>query len=348
METLMSNQTAQAKPEVKLPKAVMVQLDKANELIKAEMDKKLKETPQSNVTEPVVQPEQEATPIETEPVAPVAPTVDKENTVDYWKHRFLTSQGMFDAEKTRLRTENSVLKERLTGLEAKLSEFEDKLRAAERQTPKTVDLKKYLPDLTDEQVDTYGPEVLQSIVRAATLAAEEASERRLKEELDRRITPVKKELEENRQSVQSAKEDLFWDALEKRLPNWAVINDNPAFRNWLAEVDTFSGVPRQALLTQAQKALDSERVIAMFETFIKSSSAPNTTTVAEIQRRVVPDPVGQTATLPVVTDTGDFITKKQIQEHYKKAALGGYKYRPQDYQAMEKKIQAARLANRVR
>lgn len=346
MEKLMSNQTTQAKPEVKLPKAVMAQRDRADELLKAEMDRKLKEkeTPQSAQSDVTAEPKPVSTPEATAPATP-APA-EPEKDAKYWEHRFKTSQGMFEAEKTRLRTENANLKERQSGFEAQLRELTDRVRAAERQAPKDVDLGKYL---NKEQIETYGPEVLQSVVKVATLAAEEASERRVQEELDRQINPVKAELDEARNNVIAAKEEAFWGNLEKSLPNWALINDDPAFREWLNGRDPFSGFRRQDILTQAQKALDSNRVVAVFEAFTNGSSAPKTVQAPVSQApRIVPEPVATTPTIPQVSvNNAPAVSRAEISEHYKRAAIGWYKYRPQEKEAMEKKIRAAQLAGTV-
>lgn len=358
----MSNQTTPAKPEVKLPKAVMMQRDKANELLKAEMDRKLKDTPQStNASDAPPQSQPEPVPTkEPEVAAAPAPQAEptpkpKEETLEYWMHRFKTSQGMFEAEKTRLRAENQTLKDRLSGFEGQLKELNDKLRVAERQTPKAVDLKKYL---SQDQIDTYGPEVLTSVARIASeeasIAADEAAERRFKEELDRQIQPLKAELEQARRSMQAKTADLFLENLERKVPKWQLINDDPMFHEWLDQRDAFSGIRRQDLLAQAEQALDSDRVVAMFDAFIKSSSAPQTTQTpaqpkAEPQRRVVPDPVAAPAVVnPEAGNGAEWMTTKQISEFYRDSALGRYKYRPQEKADMEKKILAARLANRIR
>lgn len=341
----MSADNAAAVPSVKLPKAVRMQADQANEIYKQEAERVLKEA-QSG--------QSQTKPDDTPPVTPVtaevtpspvvtAPEKTPEELAKYWEHRFKTSRGMDEAEKTRLKTENSDLRAKNSALEKTMRELEDRVRAVERQAPTNVDLKKYL---TEEQIDTYGPDVLQSVAKVARLAAEEAAERRIKEEVDRRVRPVEEKLQVTEKDAQSSREAAFWDALEDKMPDWVVINDNPKFHEWLAQKDPFTGYTRQNLLEHAQSAFDPMRVVAMFEAFKQSSPAPKAPTV-NTQQRVVPDPVGQTAIVTQSVPDVGYVKTSEISRFYDDCKLGRYKYRPQEKEVFEKRIREAQLTGRI-
>ncbi len=349
----MSAVNAPAAPVVKLPKAVQMQMERVNAIQKEQVEKKFKEatpTGTQTVTEEPVQSVSQTTPTEPAPIVEVVPTKSDAELAQYWEHRFKTSRGMDEAEKNRLKNDNSILKaeavdlkSRLNGFEARFKELEGNLRTAERQVPTKVDLKKYL---TEQQIDAYGPEVLEAVVRTATHAGEEAVERRLSEEIERQVAPVRQKLDESERQNRVNKEANFWDTLESKTPDWAIINDTPKWHEWLSQKDPVSGFVRQELLSRFQTTFDSERVVAMFDAFKQSSPAPR---LPETQQsRVVPDPVGQTAIVTGSIPETAFITKADISRFYRDCALHRYDHKPQEREAMERKIREARIAGTVR
>lgn len=340
----MSATDTPAVPAVKLPTAVRMQVEKANAVLKQQVEERFKEdTPTGTQTVASV-PEVEVQQVVPQ-ATPEAPKVeeDKTKTVEYWEHRFKTSQGMFEAEKTRLRTENSDLKSKLGGLEARMKEMERSIKAAEQASPTKIDLKEYL---SDEQIESYGPDVLQSILKIAENAAKKTSERSADERIERELTPLKEKVEAVEKEARDRQLDNFIEMLDVRVPKWPVINNDVKFHEWLSQKDTFSGFSRQELLTHAEKALDHERVIAIFEAYLQSSPAPKNINV-ETQHRVVPDPVGQTQIVTQTTPDAPRISRAEINKYYRDKALGRYKSRPQEAAKIEEKIRAAQLAGNV-
>lgn len=353
----MSAENTGAVPTVKLPKAVMrqkEQTDKWTEEQKALKEGFDKETPTGNQT---VQPSQpDSTPTNVQPVV-VEPAVsvqgnaqtvtEPEKDAKYWEHRLKTSQGMFEAEKTRLKGKISELETKLSGVDARFKDLEDKLRATERQVPRVIDANKYL---SQEQIEAYGPELVQALLKAADDrardGASEIADRRISQEIERHVAPVKEKLDNTERQLQSNKEDAFWEVLESKVPDWIRINDRADFHDWLSRKDSVSGFVRQELLTHAQKAFDAERVVALFEAFKQSSPAP-TTQVSPTQSRVVPDPVGQTLIATQTTPDIPYVKTSEINRFYTDCKLGKYRYRPQEKADMERKIRAAADAMRV-
>lgn len=332
---------------VKLPKAVRMQADKADALIKQSMEARLKETSEtpvaaSELSAPAVQSQSAPTPeTRLETPAPVVTTVEEPKDSKYWEHRFKTSEGMFKAESTRLKAELVKRTEQIGSLEKRLSELEGQLKTAERQAPKTIDLKKYL---SQEEIDTYGADALTASVRAASAAAEEASDRRMQEELDRQLKPLKQKVEFSEQEASTLKQSHFWEELNRQVPDWATINGDEKFHEWLSVVDNISGYRRQDLLAAAEMAFDPKRVVALFSAYKQSSPAPRSVNT-ETQVKVVPEPVAQ----PIVAGPTDveYVKRSDISIFYRDKALGRYKHRKSEADAFEKKIEAAKRVGRI-
>jgi hypothetical protein len=107
--------------------------------------------------------------------------------------------------------------------------------------------------LNEEDFDGYGEEMAE-MVDAVNQAV--FDNRQLKEELD----GVQGDI------AQVSKNTLF-DYLDKAIFDWETINKDPAFLNWLGQVDPLTGIRRQALLDDAYAALDSQRVASFFLTW---------------------------------------------------------------------------------
>jgi hypothetical protein len=334
-------------PTVKLPKAVKLQLenvkrlsDARSEELKAALKEQFdKDTPSGNqdTQEPVVS---QVTPEKTEVVAaPVVPEVRQEDTRDarYWEHRFKTNQGIHEAEKQRLKTQ-------VTTLESRLQDVETQMKSVQRQAPAKVDITKYIPAA---EIETYGKEMLSTVANAANHIAQDATDRRMNDEFARQIDPLKQKLEETEGRLIAAQQQRFWEDVDSKVPTWSKINDDPRFHEWLAQSDPFTGIARQNLLTSAQTALDANRVVAMFTAFLQTTPAPQRPSPETLAAKVVPDPIGQTQMATSTTTEVPSITRAEISQFYKHKAIGRYKFRQQEAEQIEKKIQAAIRAGTV-
>lgn len=325
----MSAETTAPSMTVRLPKAVQNQVDNLNR-IEAELKEKFAEkTPSGNqVVQPQVTSPEPVKAAEA-PVQPQTETKTEEHKdARYWEHRFKTLQGMSEAEKTRL-------KNHISGLESRLVELEDTVKRVKSQPSNSpVDLTKYL---SQEEIDTYGADVIKAVVKAAKAAADEESGQKMKDELNRQLNPIKEKLNATEVELQTRLEDQFWDELNKKFPKWIEVNENPKWLEWLAQRDPLSGVHRQDLLNSAQKNKDSDRVVAMFTAFTQSSPAPQP--VTNKQQQVVPDPVAAPSTLAPSVDARP-MTGAEIKKFYSDVAMGKYRFRPQEKEAIEKRINA--------
>jgi len=320
---------------VKLPRAVQNQVDKAKE-IEAKLKEKFNEPTPTGV-------QTVAPAVENKEVAKVVqPTVTpevKDETKDakYWEHRFKTLQGMSEAEKIKL-------KNHISGLESRLADMEETIKSLKTpQAPSApVDLTKYL---SQEEIDAYGADVIKAVVKTAKAAALDEATSRNREDLRREVEPLKQKLNAAEEDLRKRAENQFWIDLDKNFPNWLAVNEDPKWREWLSQRDPITGAFRQQLLDAAQDALDVNRVVAMFTAFTQSSPAPQPEIVRQAQ--VVPEPV---APAPDVNASASipFVTRAEIKKFFQEKAIGKYKFRPQEAEAMEKRINAAIKAGNVR
>jgi len=81
------------------------------------------------------------------------------------------------------------------------------------------------------------------------------------------IGRLKDRVENVGQLAYRSAESKFYDELKKLVPDWETINRDPAFLDWLEEVDTLTGRKRQQLLDSAQDSLNANRVTNFFNAF---------------------------------------------------------------------------------
>jgi len=324
---------------VKLPKAVQMQIKSANEKAELIREFEKKTADGSHNVDEVPNPQSvpDKTPDTNAPAA--APVVQAEEPkpdkdAKYWEHRFKTAEGIFNAERTKLKTQ-------IGELQGQMQELRNALRDTQRQIPQEVDLSKHF---SKEEIEAYGPDLLKAVAKTATTTAKEIAERENQEELSRHIEPLKKELDAAQAQLRAKTEKMFWDNLTVRVPNWTQINDDPKFHSWLEKKDPLTGFMRQDLLTNAQTALDDERVVALFAAFLKDSPAP----APVVNPQVVPEPVGTTQTVAGGNNpSAPFLRRSEIKKFYSDKAIGKYRKAPQAAAEMEKRIRAATLAGTI-
>ncbi len=62
----------------------------------------------------------------------------------------------------------------------------------------------------------------------------------------------------------------FYSALAVKVPNYASINDDPRFHDWLKLRDAATGKQRQLLLVDAERKKDAESAAALFNQFLST------------------------------------------------------------------------------
>jgi hypothetical protein len=117
--------------------------------------------------------------------------------------------------------------------------------------------------ITDKQIEDYG-DLLPLVAQMASNMYKPT------------IAKLENELNAMRQAtgqvsktlVESKQNDVF-DALDRGVPTWRKINEDPHFLDWLNITDIFAGVTRRVALSSAWNALDSQRVVGIFQAYTR-------------------------------------------------------------------------------
>ena len=126
------------------------------------------------------------------------------------------------------------------------------------------------PNLNPDDFEGYGDEMIDMV---GTVNDALAENKKLKEQLD--IV---------QDSVVQTAEGTFFTNLDKAIPDWETINRDPAFLNWLGQVDPLTGIRRQELLDQAYAAFDAPRVANFFLTFTGNGGRPTNNEVIQSEK----------------------------------------------------------------
>jgi hypothetical protein len=220
---------------------------------KAELDKIRSEAPEIG-TPPVIPatPIQEAPPVNDSRQEQAQPPENKENTPEFWKHKYDTLNGKYKAE--------VVNKPDVSKYEAEIQRLkkqsEDSLAELERlkqfEPPQKPDLKKYL---TPEKIAEYGEDYWENQIMLAEKVA------------DAKI----RKLEENFEQKES---NNFVGMVKNSIPNFETQNSDPEFIGWLNSTpDGFSGKMLQETLENAFNRKNGEVVRQIFDAFVRQRDA---------------------------------------------------------------------------
>jgi hypothetical protein len=185
-----------------------------------------------------------------EPEPAPAPAADER--VAHLEQAFKTLQGKYSAEVPRYAEQLRDRDRELAEMRRELAEMKAR---AETKPVKPADRKaKY--ELTDDQVETYGEELLEVIERVA--------DRKAEEKLAQTVRPIEQRLE-------GSAREAFAARLAAMVPDMEAVNADPAFAEWLGETDPFSGKSRRELADAAIAAMDAPRTARFFTAFLEQS-----------------------------------------------------------------------------
>ncbi|EIY2512146.1 hypothetical protein ACUHOO_000787 [Pseudomonas aeruginosa] len=326
-----------------LPRSVQAQIDAAEAIQQDLM--KAGETPapeaDSESAVPDAAPAVDSAPDKTvdpnaQPAAQPSPAaLERENDAAYWQQRFRVIQGKYDAELPALRKEINRLTEAL-----------QQAQAAKPQEPTpTNDVQRAAADLTEEELKSYGPELVSIIRRvAAGMTAGNPTDLASVQSEVANLREATSQLAADR--VREAQERFFED-LRRLVPDVLEVNSSQDFHLWLSQLDQITGKVRQQLLEEAQEANDPHRVAAMFQAFKNtlSQKSPDPQPRREIPADQI-QPAPNRSTAAPVPQGERWWTNSEINQFYKDKALG--KVDSAKAAEIEKSIQAAVQEGRIR
>lgn len=207
-------------------------------------------------------------------------------------------------------------------------------------------------NVSDQDVQTYGPELIEFVTRAARDAVAPD------------LQQVTQQVRQTNQKVtQNAQQGLYL-ALDDEVPNWREVNVNPRFKLWCRSPDVYSGEVRGKLLNTAFQAADAPRVVAFFKGFLNEERATGQAPAPPLQPQ--PPAAARQPAIPLDTlaapgrakpATGDssggaaekpVFTHDQIRQFYVNVRRGLYAGRDEDKARDEAAIFVAQREGRVR
>lgn len=247
-----SAQEAQAKYNPKLPKQLQEQVDAVNAAMAPQLEEQQPEEqlddqlPEEQPLEPDGQGDDDGG---------QAPELQPES----WEQRARSAAGRLE----QALSSNQNLARRVSELENQLSGQQL------RKQPQEPEPYQKQPLIKPDEVNDYGEEFFDVVGRRAR---EEFSPEfhALGERLKR--------LESGQQAVsqvidRTQKRDVY-EMLHDEVPQWRDINHHPAFKQWLSNVDAFSGRPLGEMLSEAMSRHDGPRVVNFFRGFAEAAGLP--------------------------------------------------------------------------
>lgn len=313
------------------------------------------EPPKEEATLEVVEGEQDhgTPPVEAEPKAevvetpPEPPEDPRASDPKFWEGKYKTLQGMYNKDVPELRAQVTELIEKNQSMEKII---------ATMQRPNNDEATPVPSQITDADVEDYGPDMIDLIKRAA---AEQNSE------LLRKVESLEQQNLQLSQSVGTfnakSEADLrqrVFDSLARDIPDWQQINIEPEFLEWLAEQDILAGDTRQNLLNQAFELNDAPRVVGFFKKYVadrnvvtgqgnQTDTPSPTVNLDTLVAPGKPQQAGQAA--PSEDDAASEIwTNAEIQAFYTDVQKGKFKDNPKEKDALERRIHRAINEGRVR
>tara|TARA_R110000796_G_scaffold32270_5_gene84676 strand:+ start:1111 stop:2106 length:996 start_codon:yes stop_codon:yes gene_type:complete len=328
-----------------LPRQVQAQLAEVEELEKtlnaqteAPKKKKAKEpkvsevTPEDTEAEVPVEAEAAVEPEEAKP-ADTSPT----DVADEFEQKYKTLRGKYDAEVPRLHSQ-------VKDLTAKLNNLSESLTAKPKEPTKPKEKVSYV---TDEDRAEFGEELIGVQRRVAQEVSQEYEGRF--EQQSAVIEQLQKQLKVTGNQVG---EMSFSQKLSQIVPDFASIDNDERWVEWLNEYDPMLRGPRRDQAAQAFNTGDAEAV-AHYVKLWRESLGPDVpqerqNRQAELEKQVAPNRSANSATTKSVGKDAKFYSEREISAAWNKIRTLNTRHKYDEATKLEADITTAYLEGRVR
>jgi hypothetical protein len=310
----------------RVPEAVKRQAE-AMDALDAELTAPPQETPQDPPpSEPPAEP-------------PAAPPPAAED----WQHKFQTLQGKYNAEVPGLRNQIAELTRQVEELTAK--------PAATPEPPPAPPAPKLI---TDEDTETYGADLIDLIRRVAveTDAGEKARLQGEIADMRKQMAAQATQVETVAGNVADERRATYFTELAKLCPTYEETDGRQDFKDWLVQLDDFSGLVRNDILQAAYARFDADRTAKVFNQFlgaIPAAPAPPVPPVdpqAELSEQVSPGQA-RASSVPAPDDGKKVWSITEMDQFYKDFARGVYRGQLDVAKRIEADIDRALAEGRV-
>jgi hypothetical protein len=236
--------TAEEKYGPKLPKQIQDQVDVVNAALTAAPEQPEEpEGGEPEYEEGDQQPEGE--PSELQP--------------DSWEQRARSAAGRLE----QALASNQQLARRVSELEDQMAG--KKLKAEPAEPPPY----QKQPLIKEEELNDYGQEFFDVVGRKAR---EEISPELY--QFGERLKRLEGRQEVVTQVIDKTQKHGVYDQLYNEVPQWKEINHHPQFKQWLGQLDPYSGRPLAEMLSEAMARHDGNRVVNFFRGFAEAAGLP--------------------------------------------------------------------------
>lgn len=277
------------------------------------------------------------------PPAPPPPTPPDDDSVEAWKHRYLSMKGRYDADIPRLKSALKQTADQVTNLNQLLATVQTK--PAPAVPPKEATFQKLI---TPEEETEYGPEFMDFLNRAVKqqTAAQSLEIERLQAQINGAAQQVHMNTRANLLTM-----------MDTNRPEWRALNQDETFVEWLQLPDPYSGAIRHELLKSAFERNDYPRFLAFFNGFLAEQAAiaapqdtqpaPTPTQAPKIPLQNLAAPGRAKSTAAPKSVEKPIITRAQIAKFYTDVAAGKWRGREAEAKTFEADLFAAQQEGRI-
>ncbi len=293
-------------------------------------------TPQPEVAAPAAESVEGVRPQEN----PATPAVEDENSPTY-AQRWRSLQG----------THNAVL-QRVAGLEQLIATMQ---QAPARPVAIEAPAQKLITPKDDEDFGTDMVDFARRVTRdemGPVMQALSQMQRQIEQ-----LGTLAPTVHQVATSQAATAEETFFNKLSVSVPDWAQVNDDPKFHEWLLTPDEMTGITRQTYLVDAQRSLDLRRVVSVFNGWKRESGVAPTgaqlttpqqsSNVTRLEKQIAPGRTNSATTAPS-QKAERMWTSGEIAQFYNDRRTGKFKGREAEGNAMERDIFLAQRQGRIR
>jgi len=214
------------------------------------------------------------------PETPVAPAGNQD--AEYWKQRFETLQGKYNAEVPRMQAQLRAAGEDV----ADLREQVQQLRTA---PPTPAETPVVEGPATQKDIDDFGQDLIDVMTRVARAEAQ----RIVQEEraaLEQKFGAVENRVGEVVKTVAVNATEKFWKDVIDLLPEWPVIDQDPAWIAWLDTSPDFSETTYRESAASAISKREPKKIVKLVEEWRKTKPAEAAAQPADTPASPVPTP----------------------------------------------------------
>lgn len=243
-----------------------------------------------------------------------------------YEQKYRTLQGIFNKQTSELRQQLADQAAQMKQLQEQLTEAH---RAAEEQNAAVFG--------TDEDRANFGSDFVELVERGVD--ARTAEYRKEIASLKAQLADMGSTLNRVGQDAEVSRHAAFLADLDTLVPGWKEQNNDPAFLEWLRDVDPVSGMVRQDLLSRYEAERNSRQVANIFSAFSGKTSKQSQPKLAQ---QVSPSR-GHSGAAP---QSKPVYTESQIAGFYDAWRRG--MYTDEQGKALEKDIELAYAEGRIR